>query len=609
MDVAASAAEAARRGHAAEAAPAADDALPFDPDESAGKVTRATSIVCTIGPASEAKPRLREVLEAGMNIMRLNLSHGDHEEQGARIRNLREIMAERRAERISGVAFGQDIAAIAMDLKGPEIRTGTIGGSDYEKAAVAAGQPFRLYTDEAMRARGSAEGVFVDHAPLAAAVGPGDAIFIDDAELELEVVSADAAAGVIECVAKNAASLGGKKGVNVPGVALAELPVVLPKDERDLRWAVEQRLDMVFASFVRSADDVREIRRVLADAGEHGESMLVISKMENEQCVGNLDEILAESDGLMVARGDLAIEVPYQTVPMLQELMVERAREFGKPAIVATQMLDSMQKAPRPTRAEANDVYCAVQQGATGVMTSGETANGRYAQKTVRTMEELCHAGEERLARRDTHFERTLESIGEMYGFFDDEEEGEGEGAAAGGEGGDEEGAEEDRRAAREFYEAVVEAYELVLDAQEGGEGKPFVVAGTLQIARDIAALSPDFTVVLPMAKGSDLEAAQLMAYKSVAPFMNVGEDDDEWGLLYDEQGEVGFGGRLAAALCESGLALPDGQRVIAVVPRDASGGGVKTVQVALMGGGGEEESGRGGGAAAEGEGAGEEVC
>ena len=551
----------------------------MDQNTSVGKVGRSTSIVCTIGPASEAKPKLRKVLEAGMNIMRLNLSHGDHEEQGARIRNLREIMAERRAARLSKIGFGQDVAAIAMDLKGPEIRTGTIEGSDYTKAAIEAGQRFKLHTDEAMRSKGSGEGVFVDHAPLADAVKPGDSVFVDDAELELEVVGS--AGGVIECVARNSATLGGKKGVNVPGVDLKELPVILDKDHRDLKWAVEQELDMVFASFIRSAQDVREIREVLAQAGPHGEHMLVIAKMETQQCVNpdTMDEILQEADGLMVARGDLAIEVPYQMVPMLQERMVERAREYGKPAIVATQLLASMTKAPRPTRAEANDVYVAVQQGATATMTSGETANGKYPTESVRTMEELCVASEDTLLTRVTHFERTLfsDALAEEYGMAsDDEDEGEGEGDEAHAE------AKEARAEAKELYEALVKAHDLIPFDSEDNMARSFVVAGSVDIARNLGALGPDFTVVVPMAKGEGTAAAQLMLYKGVAPFINAGEEDSEWGLLYDPQGNVDFGARFAAALCESGLAMPDGRKVIVVAPKGPDGKGVKCVEVQL---------------------------
>ena len=326
-----------------------------------------TKVVCTIGPKSEKKEVLKELVLSGMNVMRLNFSHGDHEEHGARIKTIREISKE----------TGKHVA-ILLDTKGPEIRTGSHAEGDV-KYDLVEGQDFIVTTDYSFK--GTPEKISVSYPGMTKDLKPGDTILVDDGLIGLEVK--EIKGEEIFCKVKNSGALGQKKGVNLPGVSVS-LPALAEKDKADLKFGCEVGVDYIAASFIRKASDVAEVRRVLDDNG--GEHIKIISKIENQEGIDNFDEILELSDGIMVARGDLGVEVPVEEVPFMQKMMIRKCNAVGKPVITATQMLDSMQKNPRPTRAEAGDVANAILDGTDAVMLSGESANGKYPVEAVRTM-------------------------------------------------------------------------------------------------------------------------------------------------------------------------------------------------------------------------------
>ena len=326
-----------------------------------------TKVVCTIGPKSEKKEVLKELVLSGMNVMRLNFSHGDHEEHGARIKTIREISKE----------IGKHVA-ILLDTKGPEIRTGSHAEGDV-KYDLVEGQDFIVTTDYSFK--GTPEKISVSYPGMTKDLKPGDTILVDDGLIGLEVK--EIKGEEIFCKVKNSGALGQKKGVNLPGVSVS-LPALAEKDKADLKFGCEVGVDYIAASFIRKASDVAEVRRVLDDNG--GENIKIISKIENQEGIDNFDEILELSDGIMVARGDLGVEVPVEEVPFMQKMMIRKCNAVGKPVITATQMLDSMQKNPRPTRAEAGDVANAILDGTDAVMLSGESANGKYPVEAVRTM-------------------------------------------------------------------------------------------------------------------------------------------------------------------------------------------------------------------------------
>ena len=326
-----------------------------------------TKVVCTIGPKSEKKEVLKELVLSGMNVMRLNFSHGDHEEHGARIKTMREISKE----------TGKHVA-ILLDTKGPEIRTGSHAEGDV-KYDLVEGQDFIVTTDYSFK--GTPEKISVSYPGMTKDLKPGDTILVDDGLIGLEVK--EIKGEEIFCKVKNSGALGQKKGVNLPGVSVS-LPALAEKDKADLKFGCEVGVDYIAASFIRKASDVAEVRRVLDDNG--GENIKIISKIENQEGIDNFDEILELSDGIMVARGDLGVEVPVEEVPFMQKMMIRKCNAVGKPVITATQMLDSMQKNPRPTRAEAGDVANAILDGTDAVMLSGESANGKYPVEAVRTM-------------------------------------------------------------------------------------------------------------------------------------------------------------------------------------------------------------------------------
>ena len=329
-----------------------------------------TKIVCTIGPKTESKEVLKQLLEAGMNVMRLNFSHGDYEEHGRRISNLREVMAE------TGMR-----AAILLDTKGPEIRTIKLeGGND---VSLVAGQEFTFTTDRTVI--GNNKIVAVTYEGFASDLKAGDTVLVDDGLIAMEVK--EVSGNKVKCIVKNNGDLGENKGINLPNVSV-NLPALAEKDINDLKFGCEQGIDFVAASFIRKAEDVLAVRKVLCENG--GENVKIISKIENQEGLNNFNEILEVTDGVMVARGDLGVEIPVEEVPFAQKMMIEKCNEAGKPVITATQMLDSMIKNPRPTRAEANDVANAIIDGTDAVMLSGETAKGKYPVEAVKVMARIA---------------------------------------------------------------------------------------------------------------------------------------------------------------------------------------------------------------------------
>ncbi|MCK5779602.1 MAG: pyruvate kinase PykF [Psychrilyobacter sp.] len=329
-----------------------------------------TKIVCTIGPKSESKEMLTNLLNAGMNVMRLNFSHGNYEEHGGRIETMREVVKE------TGT-----MAAILLDTKGPEIRTIKLeGGND---VILEAGQVFTITTDETVI--GNKDTVAVTYKGLTEDLKAGNIILLDDGLVGLTVTGVEG--NKVICTVNNTGALGENKGVNLPNVSV-NLPALSEKDINDLKFGCEQGVDFVAASFIRKADDVRAVRKVLVDNG--GAAIQIISKIENQEGVDNFDEILELSDAIMVARGDLGVEIPVEEVPFAQKMMIDKCNEAGKMVITATQMLDSMIQNPRPTRAEAGDVANAILDGTDAVMLSGETAKGKYPVEAVQTMAQIC---------------------------------------------------------------------------------------------------------------------------------------------------------------------------------------------------------------------------
>ena len=334
---------------------------------------RKTKIICTMGPAVDNEEMLRALMLTGMDAARFNFSHGTHESHLATLNKVRRIRDE----------LGAAVATI-LDTKGPEIRIKTFENGP---VTLREGDKFTLTTRDVP---GDAGIVSVTYADLHKELESGCRVLIDDGLIELTV---DGIQGQdIACTVRSGGTLSNNKSINIPGVSI-HLPSLTEKDRDDLRFAAEQDFDFVAASFVRKASDVEDIRACLRECG--GEHIRIISKIENREGVDNLEEIIAASDGLMVARGDLGVEIPAYEVPILQKRMIKETSMAGKPVITATQMLDSMIRNPRPTRAEVSDVANAVFDGTSCVMLSGETASGKHPVEAVQTMVDTINAAEQ----------------------------------------------------------------------------------------------------------------------------------------------------------------------------------------------------------------------
>lgn len=352
---------------------------------------RRTKIVCTIGPASESVEILKEMIKAGLNVARLNFSHGTHEEHERRIKAIRQAAAE----------VGKTVA-ILMDTKGPEIRLGIL---EKEPIYLEAGDRIILTTEEI---KGNKERISVTYKQLPQDVREGNTILLADGLISLKVLQV--AGTEINCEVENGGELRSRKGVNVPGVPV-NLPAITDQDIKDIKFGIAHNLDFIAASFVRKPDDIIAIRKLLE---EEGADLDIIAKIENQEAVDNLEEIIKVADGIMVARGDLGVEIPAEEVPLIQKIIIDKCNRVGKPVITATQMLESMIDNPRPTRAEASDVANAILDGTDAVMLSGETAVGKYPVEAVATMARIAVTAEsainyeEILVRKGRNLSRTV---------------------------------------------------------------------------------------------------------------------------------------------------------------------------------------------------------
>ncbi|EEF36945.1 pyruvate kinase, cytosolic isozyme [Ricinus communis] len=343
----------------------------------AGERRPKTKIVCTLGPQSRSVTMLERLLRAGMNVARFNFSHGTHAYHQETLDNLRTAMNN------TGI-----LCAVMLDTKGPEIRTGFL--KDGKPVQLKQGQEILISTDYSLK--GDENKICMSYKKLAEDVIPGSVILCSDGTISLRVLACDKENGLVHCRCENSALLGEKKNVNLPGV-IVDLPTLTEKDKEDiLQWGVPNKIDMIALSFVRKGSDLMEVRELL---GENAKNILLMSKVENQEGVANFDEILANSDAFMVARGDLGMEIPIEKIFLAQKVMIHKANILGKPVVTATQMLESMIKSPRPTRAEATDVANAVLDGTDCVMLSGETAAGAYPESAVQTMAKICMEAED----------------------------------------------------------------------------------------------------------------------------------------------------------------------------------------------------------------------
>lgn len=335
---------------------------------------RSTSIICTIGKSPDVD-RLIRFIESGMNIARLNFSHGSHEEFKATIEKIRTAVERVGAKRSSKVQFP---VAIALDTKGPEIRTGiNLNNEEFE---LEKGQRLVITVDEHFRDRGTKQKIYVDYRELPIALKEKDEIFIDDGLICLSVEKIQE--NEVDCVVECGGRLSSRKGVNLPNIKI-NIPAVTAKDKEDIRFGMNENVDMIFASFIRNAKAVQEIKSILLDSRR---KIMIISKIENKEGVDNIDEIISESDGIMIARGDLGVEIPPEKVPIVQKMIISKCNEAGKPCICATQMLESMTYKPMATRAEISDVANAVFDNSDCTMLSGETAKGEFPLEAIKVM-------------------------------------------------------------------------------------------------------------------------------------------------------------------------------------------------------------------------------
>lgn len=350
---------------------------------------RSTKIVCTIGPASECVGVLEQLVQAGMNVARLNFSHGSLEEHAARIHNIRTV-----SERL-----GRPVG-ILMDIQGPKIRIGDVPSGAIE---LNEGDKVTLTADE--EAAGS-DVIYVGYPDLATALGKGSVIYLDDGLIELVVEAIEGS--LVHCTVVLGGILKSRKGVSLPGVAV-DLPPVTDADREHIRFGVEQGVDFIAASFVRKAAHVKAVKELIAELGGH---QMVIAKIENAEGVENVDDIIDAADGVMVARGDLGVEMPPEDVPIVQKQIISKCNKKGKVVITATQMLDSMVRNPRPTRAEVTDVCNAIFEGSDAIMLSGETAVGVHPARVVRVMDRIARRAEE-VADYSSHLAHLRARVGD----------------------------------------------------------------------------------------------------------------------------------------------------------------------------------------------------
>ena len=332
-------------------------------------ILKKTKIICTIGPASESPEVLEQLIKNGMNVARLNFSHGSHEE------HLEKIKTIKRLRRKLNVPLG-----LMLDTKGPEIRIGTFEEKEYFL------KPDDIFTITTRDVVGNKDIVSVSYPGLPNDVEKGSIISVDDGLIQLEVLEIKDGTDIV-CRVQNNGVISDHKGVNLPG-RVTNLPAITPKDVDDIKFGIENGIDMIAASFIRKKEDIYDIRKVLEDHG--GEDILILSKIESQEGVDNVDEIIEASDGIMVARGDLGVEIRTELIPLVQKEIIRKCNKAAKPVITATQMLDSMQRNPRPTRAETTDVANAIIDGTDCVMLSGETAAGKYPIEAVKTMRDIC---------------------------------------------------------------------------------------------------------------------------------------------------------------------------------------------------------------------------
>lgn len=335
---------------------------------------RKTKIVCTIGPASESEEMLEKLMNAGMNVARLNFSHGSHEEHKARIDTIRKV-----AKRLNKTI------GLLLDTKGPEIRTHNMKDG---LIVLEKGKEVIVSMNEV---EGTPEKFSVTYENLINDVNIGSYILLDDGLVELQVKEINKDKGEVKCDILNTGELKNKKGVNLPGVKV-NLPGITDKDAADIKFGIKEDIDYIAASFVRRPSDVLDIREILEQ--ENNDNITIFPKIENQEGIDNIEEILEVSDGLMVARGDMGVEIPPESVPIVQKDLIRKCNKLGKPVITATQMLDSMQRNPRATRAEASDVANAIYDGTDAVMLSGETAAGQYPEEAVKTMRNIAISAE-----------------------------------------------------------------------------------------------------------------------------------------------------------------------------------------------------------------------
>jgi len=331
-------------------------------------ISKRTKIITTIGPSSESKEVMTKLFENGMTTIRLNFSHGDHKEQGDRIVTAREIAKEK----------GLPISVL-LDTKGPEIRVGKMKNG---KQSFVTDEEIVIYTDADSYANKEAgPGEMTVAYDMSQDLEPGKKILVDDGKLQLKVT--EVKPGIVKAICLNHHVVKTNKRINLPGTKFS-MPFLAEKDINDIKFGIEQGIDFIAASFVNTPEDIKEIKAILKE--KNAEHIQIFSKIESQYAVDNFDAIVAETDGVMIARGDLGLEIPYYEVPVVEKMMIRKMREAGKPVIVATQMLDSMESNPQPTRAEVTDVYLAVELGADATMLSGETAAGEYPIEATKTM-------------------------------------------------------------------------------------------------------------------------------------------------------------------------------------------------------------------------------